>query len=112
MYLAITDWKSGHTGEALAQTMAFLQLLSKIVGADKSLYGYANDPTPQNLILYSLFGNFPHICIMGNVARMLYDNGQIGLAVQMRHHISNICKVMSPEFDFVSSIIATIVQST
>eukprot|EP00026_Physarum_polycephalum_P002731 Phypoly_transcript_02739.p1 GENE.Phypoly_transcript_02739~~Phypoly_transcript_02739.p1 ORF type:complete len:656 (+),score=105.69 Phypoly_transcript_02739:195-1970(+) len=88
MYLAITEWRSGRLQEALNFVISALQGLNSLEKTDS--FGFACGVV-----------DFPHVAMTGGLCKFLLDLGQHGLAAQLNEKIKTICKILTPEFDFV-----------
>lgn len=56
------------------------------------------------LLFYGFRGlvDFPHLVMLGGVCQMFFDQGHYGVAALLCDKIKIICKLMEPEYDFVS----------
>jgi len=87
IYKALINWKSGHIEEGLAEAISCL--LGLQVYTHETFFG--------------ALSHFPQLCMMGNLVKFFLEQGHLVMAAQMYDYIKSICKVMEPEYNFVTN---------
>ena len=55
--------------------------------------------------LYRILAEHPQLCFMGGLVKFFYEQGHNNLALEMCGYINIVCKIMAPEYDFVSFLL-------
>lgn len=52
--------------------------------------------------MYRLAADFTFICMLGSLCKFFYDQREYESALLVCHFILGVCKIMQPEYNFVS----------
>jgi hypothetical protein len=55
-------------------------------------------------ILFRALIHFPFLCMLGMVCQVFFEHGYFQMALKLCDYIRSSCAIMTPEFDFISSL--------